>query len=179
MLHHIGDALAQNLGNEEAAVEQNRVGLGVARSMKKRRQMTRHGRIGYIGQADFAKRAALFFLGLSLNSHSGRKPSSASSRTSSRRISVLSVPPTSDDPPPSTVISTLFRSGCESSFLFGRRALAAQSAALAHGERFAELRLHQPRERQIQIVTAQQQMLSDGGARELDAIAFAPPRGSA
>ena len=83
------------------------------------------------------------------------------------------MPPTSDDPPPSTVTSTLFRFGIRKQPLLRGRALAAQTAALANRERLAELRFHQPGQRQIQIVAAQQQVLADGGAREIDAIAFA------
>ena len=79
----------------------------------------------------------------------------------------------SDEPPPSTVISTLFRFGSASRRLLGGRALAAQTAALADGELRAELRFHQPGERQIEIVAAEQQVLADGGAREIDAVAFA------
>ena len=53
-------------------------------------------------------------------------------------------------------------------------ALPPQSAALAHGKRLAEFLLHQPRQRQVQIVAAQQQMLSHRRAREIHAIALAP-----
>ena len=57
--------------------------------------------------------------------------------------------------------------------LLGRGALAAQAAALADGERHAELGFHQPGEREIEIVAAEQQVLADGGAREVDPVAFA------
>src|SRR5579864_7478699 len=57
--------------------------------------------------------------------------------------------------------------------LFGRGALAAQSAALAKREGFADFRFHQPGQRQVEVVSAQQQVLADGGAGEIDAVAFA------
>jgi hypothetical protein len=79
----------------------------------------------------------------------------------------------SDDPDPSTVISTLFRIRIGEQLLLRRRALPPQSAALPHGERNAELGLHQPGEREIEIVAAQQQVLAHRGAREIDQIALA------
>ena len=61
MLHHVGDAVAQNFGNEEAAVEQNRV-RAPGRWAQKRGEVPRDGRIGDVGQAELAEQAALFFL---------------------------------------------------------------------------------------------------------------------
>ena len=65
------------------------------------------------------------------------------------------------------------QSGIGEQSLLGRRALPAQTAALANRQGLAELRLHQPRQREIEVVAAQQQMLAHGGAREIDAVAFA------
>ena len=81
-------------------------------------------------------------------------------------------------PAPSTVMSTFCAFGSASSRSFAaahcrRRALRCRSDSVVPS--FA---LHQPRQRQIEIVAAQQQVLADGGARELDAIAFARSLGS-
>src|SRR5579872_3514898 len=57
--------------------------------------------------------------------------------------------------------------------LFGGRALTPEPAALAKRERLAELGFHQPGEREIEIVPTQQQVLSNGGAREIDAVTLA------
>ena len=57
--------------------------------------------------------------------------------------------------------------------LLGGGTLAAQAAALADGERHAELGLDQPGQREIEIVAAQQQVLADGGAGEIDQVALA------
>src|SRR5262249_53280976 len=57
--------------------------------------------------------------------------------------------------------------------LFGRRALAAQAAALPDGELSAEFGLDQPGQRQIEVIAAEEQMLSHRRAREIDAIALA------
>ena len=54
---------------------------------------------------------------------------------------------------------------------FGRGALAAQTAALADGKLCADFGFHQPRQREVEIVAAQEQMLADRGARELHAVA--------
>ena len=81
------------------------------------------------------------------------------------------MPPISDDPPPSTVISTLLRFASASIRSLAAAHWRRRRAALANGKLRAEFRFHQPRQRQVQIVAAQQQMLADGGAGELDAIA--------
>ena len=47
------------------------------------------------------------------------------------------------------------------------------AAALADGKLRAKLRLHQPSQRQIQVVAAEQQMLAHRRARKLDAVAIA------
>ena len=83
------------------------------------------------------------------------------------------MPPISAEPPPSTVISTLFSFGSASS-----RSLAAahcrRSPLRCRSESCVpSLRLDQPGQREVEIVAAEQQVLADGGARELDAIAFA------
>ncbi len=88
-------------------------------------------------------------------------------------ISVFSEPPISEDPPPKTVISTLLRLGSQSSDFFGRGALAPQSAALPNGKLRAQFRFRKPCQREIQIVAAQQKMLADSSARELDVISLA------
>ncbi len=59
-------ALAQDLGNEEPAIEQDCIRLRATRAFEKRRQVPRHRRIGNIRQADLAIRALLCFLGLFL-----------------------------------------------------------------------------------------------------------------
>ncbi len=71
------------------------------------------------------------------------------------------------------MISTLFRLGIVEQLLLGRRALPAQPAALADGERHAQFGFHQPGQREIQVVAAQQQVLAHGGAREVDQVALA------
>ncbi len=60
--HHVGHALAQNLRNEEAAVEEDGVGR-LAGRFQERVQVARDGRVGDVGQAELAEQAALFFLG--------------------------------------------------------------------------------------------------------------------
>ncbi len=57
--------------------------------------------------------------------------------------------------------------------LLGGGALAAQAAALPYGERHAELTFHQPGEREIQVIAAQQQVFAHRGAREVDQVALA------
>ena len=79
----------------------------------------------------------------------------------------------SAEPEPSTVISTPFRARVVEQALLGRRTLAAQAAALADGERHAQLGFDQPGEREIEVIAAQQQVLAHGGAREVDQVAFA------
>src|SRR4029079_14266181 len=54
VLHHIGDALAQNFGNEETAVEQNRIGADVSGAFEKGRQVPRYRGIGDQGESHFA-----------------------------------------------------------------------------------------------------------------------------
>ena len=83
------------------------------------------------------------------------------------------MPPISDDPLPSTVISTLCRVRIAEQNFLGGGALAAQTAALADGKLLAEFRLDQPGQREIEIIAAEQQMLADGGAREVDLVAIA------
>ena len=78
-----------------------------------------------------------------------------------------------DEPVPSTVISTLFKVGIVEQLLLGGGALAAQAAALADGKRHAEFGFDQPGEGEIEIVAAEEEMLADGGAREVDQVAFA------
>ena len=52
--------------------------------------------------------------------------------------------------------------------LFGRAAAAAQSVTLAQGERGAlQLFLHAAREGEIEVVSAQQDVVADGGAFEV------------
>ena len=60
----------------------------------------------------------------------------------------------------------------EQKFLRGRT-LAAQAAALADGKLLAEFRFGQPGQREIEIVAAEQQMLADRGAGEIDLVAIA------
>ena len=60
--HHVGHALAQNLRDEEAAVEQDGVGR-LPGGFQERVQVARDGRVGDVGQAQLAEQAALFFLG--------------------------------------------------------------------------------------------------------------------
>ena len=55
----------------------------------------------------------------------------------------------------------------------GGGTLAAEAAALADGERHAELGFHQPGEREIEIVAAEEEVLADRGAGEVDQVAFA------
>ena len=88
-------------------------------------------------------------------------------------ISVLSAPPIIDDPPPSTLISTLCALGIAKQNFLGRRALPPQAAALADGKLLAEFRFGEPGQREVEIVAAEQQMLADGGAGEVDLVAIA------
>ena len=71
------------------------------------------------------------------------------------------------------MISTLFRSGSESSRSFAAEHCRRRPLRCRIESWLAELRFHQPRQREIEIVAAQQQVLADGGARELDAVAIA------
>ena len=57
--------------------------------------------------------------------------------------------------------------------LLGGGALAAQAGALADGERNAELGLDEPGQREVEVVAAEQQVLADGGAGEVDQVALA------
>ena len=57
----VGDALAQNLGNEESAVEEDGVG-DLAGRLQEFVQVARDGGVGDVGQAEFAEEAALFVL---------------------------------------------------------------------------------------------------------------------
>ena len=78
-----------------------------------------------------------------------------------------------EDPVPSTVISTLEIGIVAEEALFGGGALAAQAAALADGERHAELGFDEPGDGEIEIVAAKEEMLADGGAGEVDQVAIA------
>ena len=88
-------------------------------------------------------------------------------------ISVFSVPPTSDDPAPSTVISTLFRLASASMRSLAAAHCRRRAGALADRKLRAEFRFHQPGQREIQIVAAEQQVLAHRRARKLDAVAIA------
>ncbi len=172
-LHHIGHALLANVGNEKSAVKEDRVGLGVFVRAQERCQMARNGGIGNIRQAQLAKQAALFFrrlvvdvaerqeafecqlqsffardLGLERATHQRR------SRAQHRDLHALQI-------------------RIRQHAFLGRRALTPQSGALAYRELRAELRLHQPGERQIQIVATEQQVFANRGASKLDAVAIA------
>ena len=71
------------------------------------------------------------------------------------------------------MISTALQTGVAEQLFLGGGALAAQPAALANGERHAQFGLHQPGQRQVEIVAAQQQVLAHRGAREIDQVARA------
>ncbi len=168
----VGDALAADFGDEEAAVEEDGVG-DLPGGFEERGQVPGDGGIGHVRQAEFAEEAALLFLGSVPRSVSGRKPSRVSSRASARRISVSSVPPISEEPPPRTVISTLGKRGSLS-----RRSLAAEHWRrrplrwrMESGE--PSLVLDQPGEGEVEVIAAKQEVLADGGAGELDAVVLA------
>ena len=172
-LHHIDDAVAQNVGNEEAAIEQDGVRLRI-RCAQKCGQVPRDGGIGNVRQAELPEHAALLFLGLLLQIAEGKEALQAPVRELPRAGSqFLSVPPMSPVPAPRTVMSTFCSFGSDKQPLFGRRALTPQAAALPQGKRCSELALDQPRQRQVEVVAAEQQVLADSGAREFDAIALA------
>src|ERR1035437_5625863 len=59
--HHIRHALAQNLRDEESAVEENRV-RRLSRELQEFVEVARHGRVGDVGQTQLAEQAALFVL---------------------------------------------------------------------------------------------------------------------
>ena len=88
-------------------------------------------------------------------------------------ISVLQRSADQRRPPPSTVISTFSSVGVGEQPLFRRRALPAKRAALPNRKLLAELRFHQPCERQVEVVAAEQQVPAHRGAGEVDAVAFA------
>ena len=48
-----------------------------------------------------------------------------------------------------------------------------QSGALADGKLRAQFRLHQPGQGEVEVIASEQQVLADGGAREVDAVAIA------
>ena len=62
MADHVGHALAQNLGDEEAAVEEDGVG-DLAGGFEELVEVAGDGGVGDVGQAEFAEEAALFVLG--------------------------------------------------------------------------------------------------------------------
>ena len=152
--HHVGHALAQNLRNEESAVEQDGVGR-LARGLQERVQVPRDGRVGNVGQAQFAEQAALLVL--------WRLPALAErQKTLQRQFQRLfaqnrALERTADQRRSRAGdgdVRALQLRVVEQPFL-GRRALAAQPASLANRELRVELGLHQPRKREIQVVAAQ------------------------
>ena len=57
--------------------------------------------------------------------------------------------------------------------LLGGGTLAPQPAALPDGERHPELGFHQPGQREVQVIAAQQQVLAHGGTGEIHQVALA------
>ena len=125
------------------------------------------------GRPSSRNRLRFSSLGASPRAVNGRKPSSASSSASSRRISRLER------------LADQRRAGAQHGDLdalqvrvvqqplLGRRALPPQPAALADGKRRAQLGFDQPGQREIEVVAAQQQVLAHGGAGEVDQVALA------
>ncbi len=78
-----------------------------------------------------------------------------------------------EEPPPSTLISrTLCLRGIAKQYLFGRRALTPQSAALPDGKLLADLGFRQPCQRQIEVVAAEKKVFADRRAGEVDLVAI-------
>ena len=131
------------------------------------------GRIGDVGQAELAEEAALLFLGLIAARGDGQEAIEgelehffaqdfglerfADQRRSGAQHGDLDA----------------LEIGIGEQTLFGVGALAAQTAALADGERHAELGFDEPGDGEIEVIAAQQQMLANGGAGEVDQVALA------
>jgi hypothetical protein len=131
------------------------------------------GRVGDVGQAQLAEEAALLFLGQVAARGDGQE---AIERQLQRLFAQhLGLQRFADQRGAGAQHGDLdaLQIRIAEQPLLGVGALAAQAAALADGERHAELGFHQPGDGEIEVIAAQQQMLADGGAREVDQIALA------
>ena len=108
-------ALAGSRGMKKPPLKRMASGAWPVGSRKALRWRVMAGSETY-GRPSSRKRLRFSSLGCSPRWVKGRKPSSASSSASSRRISVLSDLPISAEPEPSTVISTLCKLASPSSF---------------------------------------------------------------
>ena len=131
------------------------------------------GGIGDIGQAQFAEETALLFLGQVAARGDGQE---AFERQFQRLFAQhFGLQRLADQRRAGAQHGDFdaLQIGIAEQALLGVRALPAQAAALPDGERHAELGFHQPGDGEIEIIAAQQQMLADGGAGEIDQIALA------
>ena len=135
--------------------------------------MPRDGGIGDVGQAQFAKDALLFLLGL-VGELAGRKKS-AERQLENFVARDGGFERAADERSAAADNGHLdaFRTARREKRFFRGRTLPAKRAALPKRKLFAELRFGEPGKREVEIVAAEQKVPADGRARELDAIAFA------